>query len=288
MNNERTPTVSDIVVNVDHTDFVGSMQRAKAVYDRWSVVICEGLIDANREFQSVLKARDVYVAQQFVRWQQDSLEAGHHGDIKPPQTVMDLERLGHTYAAKVYDFMNFHPTLYGLAGHPLLSKMSDFLIHGELTQAAICNGFQLRMDMPSDNEELLNWHRDIDYFPTFSPHGLVTWFPLEDIKADMGGVNMALGQFQMKDFDPVFWDKQRPGTSRTSRRAEVRVEDLKQPTVPVVIKAGDCAFFSMTTPHCSLPNHSNDIRWCFQIRWYTANDPVYWTQTRGAMSSSKM
>jgi hypothetical protein len=97
----------------------------------------------------------------------------------------------------------------------------------------------------------------------------------------MGGVKAMLGQFKPEDFSPIFCENARPTPDQATRRDEVNFESNTCPPLLIAIWAGDRAFLSMTTRHCSLPTKSDGIR------WYTTNYPNCWSQARGAMATPK-
>ncbi len=284
----ETADLEKLFADFRNRDWDEALRDASAIYRRECMVICKGLLDPDSDLAPFHRAIKQLALSQYCRMiRETGREAESPEAMSHEELLAELEAIDHQYVAKVYDLINFHPLLYKMSGHDRLQSVVDALINGRANEEIIVNGFQLRMDLPKNTSELLAWHRDADYFPGFPPDGLVSWIPLHEITPDYGGISVIPGVLKLDEFRTYEWDKRRSGTNRVTKRYELRGEkalDTEYKKVRVETEPGDAVLFSMRSPHKSEYNHSEKIRWCIQIRWYPANDPVYYNQTRGEMS----
>jgi len=189
--------------------------------------------------------------------------------------IMDLEAVDHDLAATVYDVVNSHPEMFRLSGSEGLRRVADVLINGRPTNELVITGFQLRMDLPGNESELLGWHRDCDYFQQFPSEGVVLWIPLFDVGAESGGISVVPQNLPIESLRSVELEKHWPGRRKAHRVYEIAESEtvlaaLAEP-VRITCNAGDGLFFSLTSAHRSEPNRSATARWTLQYRYFSAS-----------------
>lgn len=262
-----------------HTQgFDAAARQARAVYRRHGVVICQqfaglaaGLAPLDAAIRTMTRLQTLRAGLPVAPFEADP---GPRCDA----SLGRLEAAGHHYVAKVYDLVNSHPSLHALTAHPNLETLVDLLLNDQADGRLLVNGFQLRMDQPGNETELLGWHRDIDYFPGMSPHGGVLWIPLADVNERAGTISIIPERFPFESVQAGVIERTPPGRSIPQRRHEVQnVAELLERRDPVKLdcKRGDLVFFNMLMVHRSEPNHSEAIRWSVQLRWYPADDPGF-------------
>lgn len=249
-------------------------------FDRFGAVLVEQLVSPT-ELAAMRRA-----VSDVIR-----MEARLAGVDLPPDgelDIMDLETIDHSLAATVYDVVNSHPEVFRLVGSEELRRAADVLINGSVTNELVTTGFQLRMDLPGNQSELLGWHRDCDYFQQFPSKGVVLWCPLFDVTRESGGISVVPENLPYEGLRGVELEKHWPGRRKPHRVYEIEDGDgalagLAEP-VRIECKAGDGLFFSLTSPHRSEPNRSSGARWTLQYRYFSASAVAARKLDRAALS----
>lgn len=238
-----------------------------AVYDRHGAVLCRQLI--SHEDLAHIRGAVADVIRMEARIA--GLELAQDGEID----IMQLEAIDHDFAATVYDVINSHPEIFRVAGSAELRRVADILVNREPKNELVVTGFQLRMDLPGNESELLGWHRDCDYFPKFPSDGLVLWIPLYDVDDSTGGVSVVPESLSVECLNAVELEKDWPGRSKPHKvfeiaDSETALAELAEP-VRIHCQAGDALFFSLASVHRSEPNRSSRARWTLQYRYFPAS-----------------
>lgn len=244
----------------------GAAKRVASIYAERGVVLCKGLLEADTDFSALREA-----IRSVAHMQAERFELPVSDNYS--RAVMDLERVDHALVAGVYDIVNSHPEVYALAGHSSLQNAVAATLAVAYSGNMIVTGFQLRIDLPRNESELLGWHRDIDYFRDFPEEGVVLWLPLEDVTADSGGISVIPQRLSRHDCESMevvkSWPGRKPHKVYEIQNPDGVLERLAEP-VKVTCSAGDGLLFSMMTVHRSETNVSKDIRWTLQYRYYPA------------------
>lgn len=244
-----------------------SPEQLLDVFDRYGAVLCRRLI-SGEALERLYAAIDDIVAMQA---RSASLVDAAQG--RPD--IMTLERADHALAAGVYDIINSHPEVYRLAGSDALRRVADVLINRQAANEIIVSGFQLRMDLPHNQSELLGWHRDCDYFQSLPLDGVVMWIPLFDINSDSGGISIVPEVVPVERLRTVQLEKTWPGRRKPHRVYEIEDIEAALPSlaepVRVTCEAGDALIFRLSSLHRSEPNRSDKVRWTLQYRYFSAS-----------------
>jgi ectoine hydroxylase-related dioxygenase (phytanoyl-CoA dioxygenase family) len=115
----------------------------------------------------------------------------------------------------------------------------------------------------------LAWHQDYAYWPLASPGAVTCWIALDDVSAENGGMQVAVGSHKLGEKLPVefgdgssFMHAERPGISELLPPEEVGLE-----VVGYELKAGECGFHNALLWHASGPNTSPNLRRGFVPRY---------------------
>lgn len=236
---------------------------ARAIYDEYGCVILQNVCQSGEigAVKAAIEAHaDCHLAAFDERDQPASLS----------EKILLLEKMDHKYVAHIYDFVNSHPALYAIPNQRKLGAMLDCLVNGSRSNQMIVNGFQLRLDLPGNESELLDWHRDIDYFPGFSPFGAVLWLPLDDVSEDVGGISLYPYPERTNVVRTGEHMKHWPNRSKPHKVYEIDdksdLQHLDFEPVRVLCNAGDAVVFSLNNLHRSEFNRSAAVRLCVQVR----------------------
>jgi phytanoyl-CoA hydroxylase len=156
----------------------------------------------------------------------------------------------------------FHvgPALLGLVSSPRLLTVLAPIIGSDITLSP--NG-HTRFKLPAAGKAgITPWHRDaMTHDPASDPVSVVTcWIPMEDVAEENGCLVVVPGGHRA--FPELSW----PLT------AEI-VAELDAKAQPLPACKGDIVLLDKNVPHASIPNHSANVRWSFDLRYYPTPGP---------------
>ncbi|HJP30284.1 MAG TPA: phytanoyl-CoA dioxygenase family protein [Candidatus Latescibacteria bacterium] len=117
---------------------------------------------------------------------------------------------------------------------------------------------------PLVGENVAPWHQDAQvHLEVADPHAIVTvWVPLVDATPENGCIQLIPGVHRESI---VFW----------SEGFGITDENLPPgDTVTLPMRAGDVLLMDKLIPHRSTPNHTDGIRWSFDLRYQRAGTPT--------------
>jgi ectoine hydroxylase-related dioxygenase (phytanoyl-CoA dioxygenase family) len=122
----------------------------------------------------------------------------------------------------------------------------------------------------------LSWHQDYAYWPLMTPGAVTCWIALDDVGAENGGMQVAVGSHKLGEKLPVefgdgssFLHAERPGLGEVRDPEEAGLEIRGYE-----LKAGECGFHHALTWHASGPNTSTKPRRGFIPR-YVAGGTIW-------------
>ena len=123
-------------------------------------------------------------------------------------------------------------------------------------------GRQLRIDVPLDERNKVNWHQDISRFRN---EGLVVWFPLVDVPSETGALVVCPKGHHAGD---VVVETKAIESYETTRQYEIKQEFIeKYDQLQIPMEKGDVLFFDINMIHKSGDNISKKIRFSTQGRF---------------------
>jgi ectoine hydroxylase-related dioxygenase (phytanoyl-CoA dioxygenase family) len=137
--------------------------------------------------------------------------------------------------------------------------------------------WNLRPKTPKSEITELPWHQDASYFDntTYSHLILSAWIPFVDTTLENGCLQVARYAHKRgrvakhngcwKDSWFLYMDDEEMTKSLGV--------DFSKDIVTCEVPFGSVLLFNQLTPHRSLPNTSNGIRWSMDFRWQSANQP---------------
>lgn len=115
----------------------------------------------------------------------------------------------------------------------------------------------------------LAWHQDYSYWPLATPGAVTCWIALDDVGAENGGMQVAVGSHKLGEKLPVefgdgssFMHDERPGLGEV-----VPPEEAGLDVAAYELKAGECGFHHALIWHASGPNTTQNPRRGFIPRY---------------------
>ena len=132
------------------------------------------------------------------------------------------------------------------------------------------SGHYLRMDVPKDMRNALQWHQDRAFYEQNKDgnNGLVATIALQDITENNGALVVCPGSQNAGFIEPVKTDKSHYTTSQQLVVSQKEVEKYEEHSVN--LGAGDVLFLNMNLFHKSGYNRSSGIRFSALARFHNA------------------
>ncbi|CAL1525916.1 unnamed protein product [Lymnaea stagnalis] len=137
--------------------------------------------------------------------------------------------------------------------------------------------WNLRTKTPKSEAVNIPWHQDSGYFSNESyDHMIATaWIPFLDATEENGCMEMA--KFGHRSGKVAVHECCAGPTWYIMLAHEVMRDalgvDLEKHIIPEPVPYGGFILFNNLTPHRSLPNNSNDVRWSVDLRWQSPKLP---------------
>ncbi len=127
--------------------------------------------------------------------------------------------------------------------------------------------FNLRPKAPHQRFTDTPWHQDAQYFPKYADANMVNmWFPMHDVDAQSSCLAFAPGVHKQGLFQNDESDINNGFIGLCPEQAR------EMPCLPAELKVGDVVIFTSKTPHVAMPNHSDLMRWSWDVRFIDYKD----------------
>ncbi len=205
------------------------------------------------------------------------LEAGHI-----PETYAHLgffERLA--VLEKVYPTAAVLFHVSGVLGHgiasiwgsPKLLNIVEQLIGPDIAGHPVCN---VRSKTPKTELMTVPWHQDTAYLlpGVEGTHQPAAWIPFLDATVDTGCMQVKRGAHRAG----VYTHKiERETGNPKSWYLYIPEQDLAgYESVTCEVPLGGVLFINQLSPHRSLENYSDKVRWSVDLRWQRPDEPAGW------------
>lgn len=158
------------------------------------------------------------------------------------------------------------PALFNMITAPQVLDVIESLCGSELVASSV---YRLRPKLPGHSGSNIPWHQDSGYFEPACDDSLIVtvWIPLLDATEERG----CLSLMPRTHHHGVYRHSPHPGQVFL----EIRQTDLP-PVSPirVPVRKRSILLMTNTTPHTSLPNGSDVIRWSIDARYQSADLPT--------------
>ena len=205
-------------------------------------------------------------------------------DLLLHNNLIELRKNHPSAFSMLYDSMQSNAALMALTYSSKIDQVMKQLFDDPALSAS---GHMIRMDVPLDTRNTINWHQEIPYYPqnTDGNNAAVMWFPLNRHTEEHGPVIVAPGSHKLG----LVKLEHIPASNLKSEQFIVPEEYRSKFTeFQVVIPVGDAVIFNMNLFHASGFNSSNQIRFSGTIRYHNmaANDWVpglnYWKPSKNS------
>ena len=184
-----------------------------------------------------------------------------------------------TVFQQVFSGAHTGPALFHLLINSKLLDIAESLVGHEI----MCHpAYRVRPKLPEHDRTLVPWHQDAGYMEPKcdSVLQLTIWIPLIDATVHNGCLEVLPHAHR----DGVFHH-------RHSEKFYLEIPDDALPDVePVVVpvKFGSILLLTNLTPHRSIPNVSNQVRWSVDSRYQDAAKPTGYQPEAGFLARSKL
>ncbi len=180
---------------------------------------------------------------------------------------------------RVFSGVHTGPALFDLLVNTKLLDIAESLVGSEI----MCHpAYRVRPKLPEYERTLVPWHQDAGYMEPKcdSVLQLTIWIPLIDATVENGCLEVIPHAHRAGVFQ-----------HRHSARFYLEIPEDKLPDVdPVIvpIKFGSVLLLTNLTPHRSIPNVSNQVRWSVDARYQDAAQPTGYQPEAGFLARSKL
>lgn len=183
------------------------------------------------------------------------------------QAMIDLREQDPRAFGILYDTVQTSASLQRLMTDRQILGVAGMVLADTYTNLSVTS-YMLRMDVPFDKRNNLDWHQDSSYFVQNlkGENGTVCWIPMQDISARNGAVRLCVGS-QKEGLLRSKKSKKTDGSA--SDQYQVSNRYLKKyRIIDVKAQVGDAAFFNMDLIHRSGVNSIDHIRFTAGARYH--------------------
>ena len=165
---------------------------------------------------------------------------------------------------------HFGPAVFDMVTHPRLLDLVEDLIGPEITSNPIQHvrlkppATTLHADEIRAHVSTTDWHQDraVAHGEADGTQMVTVWLAISDASEENGCLQVVPGVPAMYDHCPQRQTSIAPGLLDRSL------------AMSLPVKAGGAVLLHPLTPHCSLPNTSQDFRWSFDLRFNVTGQPT--------------
>lgn len=180
---------------------------------------------------------------------------------------------------KLFSGAHTGPALFALLVNPKLLDIAESLVGPEI----MCHpAYRVRPKLPEHDRTLVPWHQDAGYMEPACDAvlQLTIWIPLIDATVENGCLEVIPHAHR----DGVFRHRRVKGRPYLDIPSDA-LPDVEPVIVPV--NFGSVLLFTNLTPHRSIPNVSNQVRWSVDARYQDASKPTGYQPEAGFLARSR-
>ena len=182
-----------------------------------------------------------------------------------------IERMSPAHRTALYRSLRYLPELTQLgSSEPILRLVRSL----GLREPALMHSYNVRMDLPSEDQFLFHWHQDITYL-LGSTNSVTLWIPLGPADAEHGSIEVIPGSHKEGVRPFVFTGDGAVDSTRRLSPKDVHLKDDPGTGALVSANRQDLVVFSQFLLHKSTPNRSTSPRWTAQLRFSDLRDPDF-------------
>ncbi|XP_064637126.1 uncharacterized protein LOC135493597 [Lineus longissimus] len=166
-----------------------------------------------------------------------------------------------------------HKAFRDLWSNERLLNIMEQLVGPEVSCHPVWN---LRPKVPKNDATAVPWHQDSGYFDQESYDHIIptTWIPFLDTNANNGGMQMVKRAHRHGRVvrHTCCWENTWYIDLAEEEMVKSLGVDIERDVETVEVPYGGFLLFQNITPHRSLPNSSNDVRWSIDLRWQSPHE----------------
>ncbi len=181
---------------------------------------------------------------------------------------------------KLFSGAHTGAALFHLLVNPKLLDIAESLVGPEI----MCHpAYRVRPKLPEHDRTLVPWHQDAGYMEPACDAvlQLTIWIPLIDATVENGCLEVIPHAHR----DGVLRHRSVKGRPYLDIPPDA-LPEVKPVVIPV--KFGSVLLFTNLTPHRSIPNVSNQVRWSVDTRYQDASKPTGYQPEAGFLARSRM
>jgi hypothetical protein len=192
------------------------------------------------------------------------------------RAAASIEALSRKQRGALYHSLRYLSSITQMACHPMLLDLSREL---GLCEPAVMHSYNLRMDLPEEDEFLFHWHQDSTYL-LGSANALTYWIPLVPVSREsVGSIAVIPGSHRdgIRAYRTRFDSAGGPPQwlSLSPKDVHLCTEPDPATALDIVAMPGDIVVFSQLLLHASLPNRGAGARWTVQVRHADLSEPDF-------------
>jgi len=184
--------------------------------------------------------------------------------------IKDLIKLRQSHPnhfGALYDSLKLCVPIHSLFCNKIILEITSTLLN-EYPQGMCTTGHMLRMDVPKDSKNPLDWHQDSAYYlqNKIGLNGLVCWLPLVPVDSQNGTISICISSHRE---GKIAAEAEKEGNTFYSEQFKIGKNYLsKYEKTEFIANVGDAGFFNMDIIHKSGVNSSKHIRFVAGCRFH--------------------
>ena len=227
----------------------------------------ENLIDKKRI--DVISKTVLMLAQKFSKGYFEGIsEENIFENQKFHDAMIKLKKENPVVFGMIYDSLQGSLALDALLMDEEMQKAVSQLTNEDIHNHSFVNTY-VRLDVPNDNKNRLDWHQDFCSSEHVLDHrnGLVAWIPLVDTNKKNGTIVLCLKSHNELNAKDMVVNERLSANHSEYLFFPDSIAD-KYEKIPIDTKIGDVIFIPMTITHRSGTNTSNHVRFTALGRYY--------------------
>jgi hypothetical protein len=240
-----------------------SVSAARHQFERDGFIVKRGYLADDADFHAI--ATEVErIARMF------------HPEFSFHDAPASIKKMNREQRSSLYRSLRYLASITQMACHPGLLQLSRDL---GLAEPAVMHSYNLRMDLPEEDEFLFHWHQDSTYL-LGSANAVTYWIPLVPVSPQtVGSIMVIPGSHHggIRPYTTAFDKDGGPAPSRSLSPKDAYLRDEPDPTdaIPIEAEVGDVVVFNQMLLHASLPNRGKGARWTLQVRHADLAEPDF-------------
>ena len=258
-------------------------------FERDGYIVARGLFDIDEDLQPVIEEYEQRLGILADQWLAEGRLTATYPDLPFGDRLMHLV----AEAKRPYDLhfdislpqaditdqtpMHHGPAVFHLLRHPKLLDVVERFVGPEIYSNPVQH---TRIKLPEHRlpaasrtglTAQIDWHQDLGVITTDADETdmLTVWFCMTPATIENGCLAVVPGSHKGELALHC-----RSRNELTLNQVSIPRDRMQGESLPIPMEAGDVLFMHRRTRHTGLPNHSNQIRWSFDLRYHPIGQPT--------------